>query len=425
MDKMKDARDYLKDIFLEMDFNVQFLKCKKHDAVFAQKIIDKNLPTLLIYGHYDVQPPDPLNEWHTDPFDPAIKNNNIYARGAVDNKGQVMAHIMAAKTLIEENKTLPCNLKFIIEGEEEIGSVSVFQLAQKYAKTLFDCDYIIVSDGEMREKNQPVIEISLRGLLYTEITIQASKQDLHSGIFGGVAENPANFLSFLISKLKNENHKILIPHFYTDVIHPSPEELQDYGIAKTSEQEIMHEGKLFDIGGGEKEFSLNERRWSRPTLDVNGITSGYQKEGSKTIIPAKASSKISMRLVPNQDPDKIFAEFEKYLKSLTPNSLKLSVTKHSTALPYKAPTHHPIFNIAKKSLKKAFGKEPLFVGVGGTIGFIPALSKALNVPVVMMGFGTPTGNMHAPNEFLPLKNYFQGIEAMKDFYINSTDLSSP
>ena len=414
--EMQRARDFLVDLFKSLGFKTRILKGKKHGAVFAELETNDQAPTVLIYGHYDVQPPDPLDEWKSDPFEPTIMNGKIYGRGTTDNKGQLMLQIMSIKKLLAENKKLKVNFKFLIEGEEEIGSISIEAFAKEYADTFLKCDYIIVSDSEMLSGSTPTIDISLRGLLYTEVFLQSAVHDVHSGQYGGVAENPANILAQIISKLKDEKNKILIPHFYDDVIPLTKREIADYKSIGMTGRDIKYEGELFGVGGGEEEFSLNERRWGRPTLDVNGLTSGYQEEGSKTIIPAKSSAKISMRLVPNQNPDKIFTSFSKYIKSLIPEYVKLKIAKHASDLPYKAPTDSFIFDIMKKLLKKSFGKDTVFTGVGGSIGFVPIMAKALNVPVLMVGFGLPADNLHAPNESFTLDNYYKGIKVMTDFY---------
>lgn len=415
--QMEEARHWLIDQLQSMGFKTRILQGKRHAAVFAEREEDPKLPTVLIYGHYDVQPPDPLNEWKTDPFVPIIKKGKIFARGATDDKGQFMIHIMAVKNLIEKNNgRLALNFKFIIEGEEEIGSISVEGLARKYAKNLFKADYLVVSDSEMVAPNQPSIDISLRGIVYAEVFVESSKQDLHSGQFGGVAENPAVVLARIISTLKDKNNKVNIPNFYADVLPPTKEELKDYNALKTTNAKIKKEGGMLSIGGGEEKYSLNERRWSRPTLDVNGIISGYIGEGSKTIIPARASAKISMRLVPNQNPKLIWAEFEKFVKEISPNTVKVRVISHSDALPYKAPTTDPVFGLVKQSLKNAFGKAAVFQGVGGSIGFVPVVAKALNIPCILLGFGLPDENLHSPNEHFSIDNYLKGIEAMSDFY---------
>lgn len=329
-----------------------------------------------------------------------------------------MAHFMAIKELLSENKNFPLNFKFIIEGEEEIGSLSIEGIVKKYAKTLLAADLIIVSDSEMYEAEQPTIDAGLRGLCYTEIFLKSGMNDVHSGQFGGVAPNPAIELAKIIVKLKSDNGEILIPGFYKDVVKPGREMLKDFEALKVTNSKLMQEGGMFYVGGGETSFSLNERRWTRPTLDVNGITSGYQGEGSKTIIPAEASAKISMRLVPNQDPEKIFTLFSKYIKSLVPKGLEIRIDYHSGALPYLAPTKNPIFTLMKQSLKKVYKKNAVFAGVGGSIGFVPTVAKALNVPCVMVGFGLPDENLHAPNEHYGVKNYLRGIETMVYFFKN-------
>lgn len=415
---MAEARSFLQKLLSSLGFETKILKGKKHDAVFAQKLDDSTLPTVLIYGHYDIQPPEPLGEWLSNPFSPTIRGKQLYARGATDNKGQFMIHVMAIKKLLKKNRHLPINVKFLIEGEEEIGSISIESLAQKYARSLFSCDYILVSDSGMFNKTTPSIDASLRGLVYEEVFFSTAKQDGHSGEFGGVAENPAIILSRVISKLKNGSNKVLIPGFYKNIVPPTTKELADFKKAKLTKQKIMDDGKLFLIGGGESEYSLNERAWARPTLDVNGITSGYQGEGSKTIIPAAASAKVSMRLVPNQDPVKISKAFKNYVSKLVPAGVKVRFVTHAMALPYKVPTDHPIFSLVKKSLETSFGREPVFTGVGGSIGFVPIVANTLKVPCIMVGFGLPDENFHAPNEHFSLDNYFRGIEAMADFYTN-------
>jgi len=412
---MEKARRYLVDLFKSLGFKTKILKGKKHDAVFAELTTNDLRPTVLIYGHYDVQPPEPMDEWKTPPFEPTIKGDEIYARGSMDNKGQHMIHIMTVKKLLEEKKKLPVNFKFIIEGEEEVGSTSIETFAKKYSKNLLKCDYLMVSDTGMR-KGQPSIDIGLRGLVYTEVSLQTASHDLHSGEYGGIAENPANLLAHLISKLKDESGKVLIPHFYDNVAKLSKRQLQEIKKITKAKEDLIKEGELLGVGGGEERYSFGERKWTQPTLDVNGIWSGYMGEGSKTIIPAKASAKISMRLVPYQDNDKIYTLFEKYVKTLVPKFVKLEVIRHADCLPYIAPTNDPVFDLMKQSLKKYFGKEPIFKRVSGSIGFVPIMAKALNVPCLMVGFALPGDNAHAPNEHFSLTNYYKGIEVMEDFY---------
>lgn len=403
---MKKAREYLAKLFKSNGFKVTILKGIKHDLVFAEKFVDPNKPTVLIYGHYDVMPVDPLNEWKTKPFEPVFKSGQIFARGASDDKGQIMANISAGL------KNSSVNLKYIIEGEEEIGSISIENIAMKYKK-LLSCDYMIVSDSEMLEDGTPTIDINLRGLTYMEISIKTAKHDLHSGAYGGIAENPAIILSNIISKLKSKEGKVLIPNFYKDVIKPPKTILNDFNSVPVSKTSLMEEGEFYLIGGGEPSFTLNERRWARPTLDVNGLTSGYQESGAKTIIPSTASAKISMRLVPNQDPLKIEKLFTKYVRSLTPKGVELKVKSLSGSYSYVAPINNPVFKIAKECLTKNFGKKCIFDGVGGSIGFVPIVAKELNVPCLLIGFGKPSDNIHAPNEHISLNNYLKGINAIE------------
>lgn len=416
---MKAARQFLVNTLKDLGFETQILKGKKHDLVFAERTENTKLPTVLIYGHYDVQPPEPLNKWLTEPFKPTIKKDLIFGRGAADNKGQIMIHIATVKKLLTElGGKLPVNFKFIIEGEEEIGSISIDSITKKYATNLLKCNYLVVSDTEMPKKNQPSIDTSLRGLMYSEITIQTAQHDLHSGLFGGIAENPINVLSRIIADLKGEDGFVNIPGFYDDVVGLTKNEVKDYRKVQVTSKDLIAEGTLYGIGGGEAGFSLNELRWARPTLDVNGIWGGYQEEGSKTIIPYCASAKISTRLVPNQKPEKIFRLLEKRIKKLTPKTCHVKVTYLASCLPYKAPIGDMVLNTMKASLKKSFKKEPILKGVGGSIGFVPIVAKALKVPCLLVGFALPDDNVHAPNEHFSLTHYFKGIETMVDFYTN-------
>lgn len=412
---MAMARAFLVNIFNSIGCDTKILKGEKHDAVFASLIIDKKLPTVLIYGHYDVQPPDPLDEWKTPPFKPTIKLGKIYARGSADNKAQHMIHIMAVKNLIQKSKKLKINCKFLIEGEEEVGSTSISNLAKKYADNLLKCDYLIVSDTGMRP-GQPCIDIGLRGLVYTEIKIQTAKHDLHSGECGGIAENPINLLAHVISKLKDKNAKVQIPGFYKDVKILSEKELAELNKVQKSTDEELRDGELYGIGGGEEGYTLGERKWTQPTLDVNGIWGGYQGKGSKTIIPSYAAAKISMRLVPNQDNDKVFLSFERYVKTLIPKWVKIEIIRYSDCLPYIAPTNHPVFKLMAQCLKNVYGKNPIFKRMSGSIGFVPIMAKALKVPVLMIGFALPGAKIHSPNEHFSLSNYYKGIAVMEDFY---------
>jgi acetylornithine deacetylase/succinyl-diaminopimelate desuccinylase-like protein len=415
--EMTKAVSFLSTKLKGMGFAVQILSGLKHKAIFAQKIINPKLPTVLIYGHYDVQPPEPLNAWITPPFEPTIRGGKVFARGASDDKGQLMIHIMAVEKLLAQTKnTPPINIKFIIEGEEEIGSISIPQIAKKYAKSLLKCDFLIVSDSEMPARNQPSLDVSLRGVVYMEVILKTAKQDLHSGSFGGVAENPANLLIQLIAKMKNEKGKVLIPGFYKGVV--DPKKYPFINKFKITQKEIIKEGKLLLLGGGEPNFTLNERRWFRPTLDINGLSSGFEEEGQKTIIPSQAMAKISMRLVPNQDPREIVKLFSDFVKKHVPKGVGLKIIEHASSYPYIAPVDNPIYSRMATVLTKNFGKKPVMIGVGGSIGFVPIVAKALRVPCVLVGFGLYDDQIHSPNENFKLKNYTKGIQTMIDFYLS-------
>lgn len=418
---MKAARTFLVNLFKGLGFKTKILKGEKHDAVFAERIADPEFLTVLIYGHYDVQPPEPLEQWKSPPFTPSVKNGRLFARGADDNKGQIMVHIMAVKKILEKKQKINLNFKFIIEGEEEIGSTSVEDMVKRYGSNLLKADLILVSDSEMVAPKTPTITSSLRGIVYPEVFLEAAKQDLHSGQYGGVALNAASVLIDILSRLKDRNNRILIPGFYDAVVLPGKKELKDFGKIRITNKSLKREGGFFAIGGGEEKYSLSERMWARPTLDVNGITTGYQGEGSKTIIPAKASAKLSMRIVPNQNPQKIYKLFVKYVKSLVPKGIKVKIINHAGSWPYKAPTGEPEFDIIKACLSKAFGKKAVFAGMGGSIGFVPVMAGALRIPCILVGFGLPDDNLHAPNESFPLFNYFKGIEAMEDFYLSAAN----
>jgi len=463
---MAKARTFLVQLFKSLGFTTQILSSSKHPAVFAQLTTDNQQPTVLIYGHYDVQPPDPLDQWHTPPFEPTIKNGLLYARGATDNKGQFMTHVLAVKELLNQSQHprggvapaahpgggLPVNFKFLIEGEEEIGSPGIAGIVKKHSQ-LLKTDYLLVSDSDMPSPGLPAIDISLRGLVYAEVRLATAAHDAHSGLFGGVIPNPANLLAQVISQLKDDHGRVLIPGFYDSVLAPTPAELADFAKLEPAPADIMHESSSFTIGGGESNRTLNERRWSRPTLDVNGLLSGFTGVGSKTIIPGSAMAKISMRLVPHQDPDDIYRKFDSYVRSLVkrhlgggrmgehprggvapaahpggeqPNGYKLEIIRHSDSLPYQAPTTHPVFSLAKKCLKQAFGSDPVFYASGGSIGAIPLLTKALrDIPCLMIGLGNADDNLHAPNEHIRLSNIEQGITTFTNLYRQLPSLHHP
>ena len=411
---MEDARSYLLTLFTSLGFTAHLLPGRLHPAVFASYIVNPSHPTVLIYGHYDVQPAGAPSQWTTPAFEPSIRKNRIYARGATDNKGQFMIHVMAVRKMLESD-ALPINVKFLIEGEEEIGSPGIEFLTENY-KTLLSADYLFLSDTEMPALGQPAIDITLRGCLDVEIHIQTSAQDLHSGQFGGVAPNPAQILAKFLSRLKNGSNKITLPGFYTDVISPNDEEIRDFRKTEPSDTQLLKEGHYFFVGGGENRYSLNRRRWFEPTLDITGLDSGYTGIGTKSIIPDTASAKISIRFVPDQDPEQIYSSLASSLHHSLPKATVWRLIRYPVASAFKAPTDHPVFELVKSSLKSVFGRPAVFQGQGGSIGSVPVLVRALGLPAVMIGFGLPDENLHSPNEHFSLENYFKGIETMSRIY---------
>lgn len=417
------AREFLINLLSELGLSVQSLPSQVHAAVFANTPQRPNRPTVLIYGHYDVQPAGAPSQWTTPAFEPTIRKNRVYARGATDNKGQLMIHIMAVRDLISKFglNELPVNIKFIIEGEEEIGSPGVEDLLSKYPD-LFTADYVVLSDTEMLAPGYPSIDVSLRGVMDVEIELQIGSHDLHSGQFGGLAPNPAFLLTHILAKLKNGQGRIMLPGFYQDVLPLTPDEAADFKRLEPKTGDILKDGHFYFLGGGESGVSLNRRRWSEPTLDITGIESGYTGPGTKTIIPNSAEVKLSMRLVPNQNPQKIYRSLVSFLQKNTPKRACLRVFMQPPALPYKAPTRHPVYSLAKNVLKTIFDHPAVFVGQGGSIGFVPVLAQKLNVPCLLIGFGLPDENVHAPNEHFSLENYEKGIEVMTLLYSDLQNL---
>ncbi len=400
-----------------MGFTTQTLTAQTHDLVYASLISDPSRPTVLIYGHYDVQPAGAPSQWTTPAFTPSIRKGRIYARGASDNKGQLAIHIQAVKELQQKfaGQKLPINIKFAVEGEEEIGSPSIESLVSRYPDN-FSCDYVFLSDTEMVSEDHPAIDISLRGVMDLEITLQTGSHDLHSGQFGGIAPNPAFILSDILSGLKSGSGRINIPGFYSNIVPLTAKETADFKRLEPLQSNLLKEGHFYYITKDDPRVSLNRRRWSEPTLDITGLDSGYTGHGTKTIIPNTATAKLSIRLVPNQDPLKIYSGLVKYLNRLIPKRCVYSVNYYPVVLPYKAPSIHPIYQLAKDCLRASFQNPAVFTGQGGSIGFVPALAAKLQVPCVLIGFGLPDDNVHAPNEFLSLSNYFKGISSLVQIY---------
>ena len=387
--------------------------------VYGEKIIDKSLPTVLIYGHYDVQPPDPIELWDSPAFMPEIRDGKIYARGACDDKGQVFMHIKAAEIMIK-TESLPCNIKFMIEGEEEVGSNNL-EAFVKENKNLLQADVILISDTGIIANDTPSITTGLRGLSYVEVEVTGPNRDLHSGLYGGAVANPINILTKMIASLHDTNNKINIPGFYDDVEILTQEERAFMAQAPFSINEYK---KALDINDvyGETGFSTMERNSIRPTLDVNGIWGGYTGEGAKTVIASKAYAKISMRLVPHQDSETITKLFTTHFKSIAPEGVNIKVTPHHGGEAYVSPTNDIGYMAASKAMEESFGKKPIPVRSGGSIPIVALFEKELNLKSILMGFGLDSDAIHSPNEHYGLFNFFKGIETIPLFFKHFANL---
>jgi acetylornithine deacetylase/succinyl-diaminopimelate desuccinylase-like protein len=407
---------HLNDIGLD---GVEVISTAGHPIVYAEKIIDASLPTVLVYGHYDVQPADPLELWHTPAFEPVIKqtathpDGAIFARGACDDKGQFFMHVKAVEAMLQAQE-LPCNLKLMIEGEEEVGSPNLAIFVREN-KTKLKADIILVSDTGMLSNDTPSITTGLRGLSYVEVEVTGPNRDLHSGLYGGCVANPINMLTQMIASLHDENMRITIPGFYDKVIELSNNDRAEMAKAPFSEPAYC---EALDIRSthGEKGYSTMERGSIRPTLDVNGIWGGYTGEGAKTVIAAKAFAKISMRLVPDQDPIEITNLFQKHFQSIAPLSVRVKVTPHHGGEPVLTPTDSSAYAAASRAYETTFGKKPIPVRSGGSIPIIAMFEQELGLKTILMGFGLDSDAIHSPNEHFGLFNYFKGIETIPYFY---------
>ncbi|HTT32429.1 MAG TPA: dipeptidase [Methylomirabilota bacterium] len=393
---------------------VQIVPTNLHPLVYAESLEAPGQPTVLFYGHYDVQPPEPLDLWTSPAFEPTVRDGYIFGRGTADDKGQVHIHLKALESLQKVNGKLPINVKVLIEGEEEVGSVSLWDYVQKHKEQL-KADALIVSDTSMLSKGVPSITYGLRGLNYYQIELTGPVRDLHSGVYGGAVPNPLTILTELFAKLHDKSFRVAIPGFYDQVAEVAPAERKALNALPWKKKEF--EGAVGAPGYfGEKGFTTIERLWTRPTLELNGIWGGYQGEGAKTVIPSKAFAKFSTRLVPNQDPAKIAKLVEKHIRKLLPNAVHCKFEVLNTGKPWVAPFHNPIFQKAQAALQKGFGKKAVFIREGGSIPFVTQMHDTFKVPCVLLGFGLPDENAHAPDEHLALENYYGGIKAVAHFY---------
>ncbi|SHM21275.1 Acetylornithine deacetylase/Succinyl-diaminopimelate desuccinylase [Chitinophaga jiangningensis] len=400
--------------------NVEVCPTAGHPIVYGEKIIDPSLPTVLVYGHYDVQPADPLELWHSGPFEPVIKDGNIYARGSADDKGQFYMHVKAFETMQKTN-SIPCNIKFMIEGEEEVGSANL-GIFLKENKERLKADVVLISDTSMISLEDPSIDTGLRGLAYMEVEVTGPNRDLHSGVYGGAVANPATILAQMIASLHDENNHITIPGFYDKVQELSAEDRAALNAAPFDLEEFKKDLGINDVWG-EKGYSTIERTGIRPTVEVNGIWGGYTGEGSKTVLPSKAYAKISMRLVPDQDWHEISDLFTKHFEAIAPKSVTVKVTKHHGGSPYVTPTDSVAFKAAQQAINATFGKEPIPVRGGGSIPIVALFESVLGLKTVLMGFGLDSDNLHSPNEKYGLANFYKGIETIPYFHKYFAELS--
>ncbi|MGY3212770.1 dipeptidase [Mucilaginibacter sp. HD30] len=391
-----------------------------YPIVYGEKLIDPTKPTVLVYGHYDVQPADPLDLWKTPPFEPTVRDGKIYARGACDDKGQFYMHVKAFELMMQTD-TLPCNIKFMIEGEEEVGSANL-SIFVKANKERLAADVVLISDTSMISMEHPSLETGLRGLAYLEVEVTGPNRDLHSGVYGGAVANPATILAKMIASLHDDNNKVNIPGFYDDVIDLTDAERKELNAAPYDENEYKTDLDISELWG-EKGYSTFERTGTRPTLEVNGIWGGYIGEGAKTVLPSKASAKISMRLVPNQGSDKITQLFTDHFKKIAPPYVKVKVTPHHGGEPVVTPTDSVAYRAAQKAITESFGKAPIPTRGGGSIPIVALFEAELGIKTVLMGFGLDSDALHSPNEKYDIFNYYKGIETIPLFHKYFTELS--
>jgi acetylornithine deacetylase/succinyl-diaminopimelate desuccinylase-like protein len=411
---MVRAADYIRESLLRAGADhAEVKETTGFPVVYGYKMIDQSLPTVLVYGHYDVQPAEPLDLWDSPPFEPVVRDGKIYARGADDDKGQLFMHLKAFE-MMNATGTLPCNVKFMIEGEEEIGSPSLKQFC-KENKQLLKADIILISDTTMIAQDIPSITVGLRGLSYLEVELTGPNRDLHSGLYGGAVGNPANLLAKMVASLTDENNRITIPGFYDDVLEVSDKERAEMAKAPFSLEEYKKALNIDEVVG-ESGYTTSERTGIRPSLDVNGIWSGYTGEGAKTILPSKAYAKISMRLVPNQDSGKIDQLFIRHLEQIAPAGTKIKIRSLHGGQGYVTPIEFPAYRAASRAIKESFGKAPIPVRSGGSIPIVSDFEEVLGIKSILMGFGLDSDAIHSPNENYPLFNFYKGIETIPLFY---------
>jgi acetylornithine deacetylase/succinyl-diaminopimelate desuccinylase-like protein len=394
--------------------HVEIIPTAGHPLVYGDWLHAPGKPTVLIYAHYDVQPAEPLDEWISPPFEPTERNRNLYARGAVDDKGQLWMQIKALESLLASQGKLPVNVRVLFEGEEEVGGEAVEKFVREHGDRL-KADVALVCDTELFAPDLPTLCVGLRGLVYTEIEARGAATDLHSGVYGGAAPNPLFSLCEIISQMKDADGRILIPGFYDDWASPTEAELKAWKSLPFDEEHYRKTEVGSTILTGEKDYSVLYRTWARPTFEVHGMPGGFTGAGAKTVIPAKASAKVSMRLVPDQDPDDVLEKFTTYVKSLTAEGIEINIKVHSKGKAVVVSTDNDYIKAANQALREVFGKEPVYTRSGGSIPIVGQFQDELKIPSVMMGLGLPDDNIHAPNEKFHIPNFYKGIESLVRF----------
>lgn len=406
---VRRAAEWVADRFRQMKLPVELIDTPGHPIVYAESPPVPGAPVALVYGHYDVQPPDPLDEWITPPFEPTIRDGNIYARGATDDKGQMLTHVQGVAAILATAGKLPMQVKFLIEGEEEIGSPNLGPFIKQNRDKLA-CECVVISDSSQFAKGVPAITYGLRGIAYYELRLRGPKQDLHSGTFGGGVANPASVLVKMLAALKDEQGRVAIPNFYDDVIPLTDRERQEFAGLPFDEAKFAQQ---LGVNGltGEADYTTLERRWARPTCDINGLWGGYQGEGAKTVLPAKAAAKFSFRLVPNQDPQKLTRSLKQFLESMLPPGIEMELVDHHGAPGVVFPLDSPYMSAAQNAIEAAFGAPPVFIREGGSIPIVNAFAKELDCDVLLLGWGLDDDNPHSPNEKFNLEDFHRGTRA--------------
>lgn len=419
---VRRAADWVADQFRAMKFSTEIIQTAGHPIVFASSKPIPGRPVALVYGHYDVQPPDPLNEWISPPFEPTARNGNLYARGATDDKGQMLTHVKSAQAWIASHGELPIQLKFLIEGEEEVGSPNLEPMLRQYHDRL-KCDCVVISDTSQFGPGQPAITYGLRGIAYYELRLQGPRQDLHSGTFGGAVANPANALTHMLSALINDQGQIQIPGFYDDVVPLTPREREAFAALPFDERQFMQKIGVEALRG-EAGYSTLERRWARPTFDINGLWSGYQGEGAKTVLPARAGAKFSFRLAPNQDPHRLTAALRARLLELCPAGIEMELIDFHGAPAVVVSLDSPFVAAAERAIEHGFGRPPVFIREGGSIPVVATFRELLGVDTLLLGWGLDDDNTHSPNEKICLADFQRGIRASANLWRQLADMKS-